>query len=172
VEIEIRSAKPDEIESVRGVHREAFAGREEEPHLVALLHAAGKAPVSLIAVLSGRIVGHVMFSPMRVDPAERHVEIVGLAPVGVLPEHQGRGIGSHLIREGLPTCREAGYDAVVVLGEPGYYRRFGFERASDRGVGNEYGVNEPFMVLELQKGALDGGSVKVGYQPEFRESGL
>jgi predicted N-acetyltransferase YhbS len=74
--------------------------------------------------------------------------MVGLAPVGALPEHQGRGIGTQLIREGLHACREAGYRAAVVLGEPGYYSRFGFEQASGKGLGNEYGVDEHFMVAE------------------------
>ncbi|HSK83832.1 MAG TPA: hypothetical protein VK902_10625 [Rubrobacter sp.] len=57
--------------------------------------------------------------------------------------------------------------AAVVLGEPGYYSRFGFGRASGCGIGNEYGVDEPFMVVELKKGALDETSVTVKYQPEF-----
>ncbi len=130
MESEIRSVTQDEIELVCEVHREAFDGREEEPRLVQLLHAAAKTPISLAAHFEGTIVGHVLFSPMILDPPKPCLGIVGLAPVGVLPEHQGRGIGSRLIREGLLACREAGYRAAVVLGEPDYYSRFGFERAS------------------------------------------
>ena len=129
VESEIRSVTQDEIELVCDVHRVAFDGREEEPRLVQLLHAAGKTPISLAAHFEGRIVGHVLFSPMILDPPKPCLGIVGLAPVGVLPEHQGRGIGSRLIRQGLLACGEAGYGAAVVLGEPGYYSRFGFGRA-------------------------------------------
>src|SRR5918999_3749119 len=132
VESEIRSVAQDEIKLVCFVHRVAF-NRLEEPRLVQLLHAAGKTPISLAAHFAGRIVGHVLFSPMILDPPKPCLGMVGLAPVGVLPEHQGRGIGSHLIREGLLACGEAGYGAAVVLGEPGYYGRFGFERASDYG---------------------------------------
>jgi putative acetyltransferase len=95
--------------------------------------------------------------------------MVGLAPVGVLPEHQGRGIGTQLIREGLQACREVGYGATVVLGEPGYYSRFGFERASGKGLGNEYGADDHFMVVELSNRALDGVSGTVRYREEFRE---
>src|SRR4028119_2040745 len=84
------------------------------------------------------------------------IRVVGLAPIGVLPEYQGQGIGSRLIRVGLEACREAAYDAVVVLGEPGYYFRFGFERASGHGLGNEYGVDDYFMVAELRSEVLDG----------------
>jgi putative acetyltransferase len=97
--------------------------------------------------------------------------MVGLAPVGVVPEYQGRGIGSRLIREGLRVCGEAGYGAAVVLGRPGYYCRFGFERASGRDLGNEYGVDEHFMVVELSNGALNGVGGTVRYREEFREVG-
>src|SRR3712207_5088420 len=92
-----------------------------------------------------------------------------LFPYTTLFRSQGRGIGSRLIREGLDACREAGYGAAVVLGEPGYYSRFGFERASEKGLGNEYGVDEHFMVVELSNGALDSVSGTVRYREEFRE---
>lgn len=95
--------------------------------------------------------------------------MVALAPVGVLPEHQNRGIGTRLIEEGLAACREADYDAAVLVGEPGYYSRFGFERAGDYGLGNEFGVDEHFMVAQLKAGALGGAGGTVRYRPEFRE---
>lgn len=77
--------------------------------------------------------GHVLFSPVGLDDRglELDLDMVGLAPVGVPPEHQNRGIGSLLIREGLAACREAGYIAAVVMpGAPSYYSRFGFGRAT------------------------------------------
>jgi len=95
----------------------------------------------------------------------------GLAPAAVLPAHQGRGIGSALIRRGLEQCRSAGYGAVVVLGEPRYYSRFGFSRAAGRGLSNEYGAHDEFMVMELRAGALDGISGLVRYAPEFGATG-
>jgi putative acetyltransferase len=109
----------------------------------------------------------VLFSPVEVDNSASNVRMVGLAPVGVLPEYQGQGVGSRLIRAGLEACREAGYDAVVLLGEPDYYSRFGFERASAHGFGNEYGVDHEFMVMELRSEALDGSGGTVRYRPEF-----
>ena len=112
----------------------------------------------------------MLFSPVQIGGRGSDLpKMVGLAPVGVLPEYQGRGIGSRLIREGLDACREAGYGAAVVLGEPGYYSRFGFERASGKGLGNEYGVDEYFMVVELINGTLDSVSGTVRYRDEFRE---
>jgi putative acetyltransferase len=96
---------------------------------------------------------------------------VGLAPVAVLPEFQRQGIGSQLIRDGLERCKQAGYDAVVVLGDPAYYFRFGFTRAADSGLHNEYGVHDEFMVVALHEGALRGASGMVKYLPEFAEVG-
>jgi putative acetyltransferase len=166
----LRPYRDEDAPAVHQVHLRGFGGREDEARLVELLHAAGAAPVSLVATAEpdGRVVGHVLFSPVQLpngrgdDPPT----MVGLAPVAVLPEHQGRGIGSRLVRDGLKACREAGYAAAVVLGEPGYYSRFGFERASARALGNEYGADEHFMVAELGDGAL-GGTVR--YRSEFGE---
>ncbi len=131
--VNIRPFGSVDAEAVREVHLKAFAGREDEARLVEALHAADAAPVSLVAVeeSSGGVIGHVLFSPVEIDNGGSSIRVVGLAPVGVLPEHQGQGVGSRLIREGLEACREAGYDAVVLLGEPGYYSRFGFERQAD-----------------------------------------
>lgn len=167
--VDVRSFNLEDAEAVRKVHLGAFAGRDNEARLVELLHAAGAAPVSLVAtyVASGSVVGHVLFSPVEIDDGGSSTSVVALGPVGVLPEYQGKGIGSRLIRTGLGACQEAGYDAAVLLGEPGYYSRFGFERASDHGLGNEYGVDEYFMVAELRGGALDGLRGTVRYRPEF-----
>jgi putative acetyltransferase len=169
----IRPYRDEDAIAVREVHLRAFDGREEEARLVELLHAAGAAPVSLVAMAEpdGRVVGHIIFSPVRIDepPGSNPPRMVGLAPVSVLPEYQGRGIGSRLIREGLEACRKAGYGAAVVLGEPGYYSRFGFGQASAKGLGNEYGVDEHFMVTEVSDGVLDSVGGTVRYREEFRE---
>ena len=169
----IRPYRNEDAKAVREAHLRAFNGRGEEARLVELLHAAGAAPVSLVATAEsdGRVIGHILFSPVQIDGplGSNPPRMVGLAPVSVLPEYQGRGIGSRLIREGLDACREAGCGAAVVLGEPGYYTRFGFERASGKGLGNEYGVDEYFMVVELSNRALDSVSGMVRYREEFRE---
>jgi putative acetyltransferase len=169
VRVSIRPFGSADAEAVRQVHLRAFVGREDEAHLVESLHASDAAPVSLVAVVgsSGGVIGHVLFSPVKLDNGGSNIRVVGLAPVGVLPGYQGRGVGSHLIRAGLKACREAAYDAVVLLGEPGYYSRFGFERASAHGLGNEYGVDDYFMVMELRSGALAGSGGTVRYRPEF-----
>jgi len=168
--MEIRPFTASDADAVFEVHRRAFDGRTEESHIVQRLHDADRAVVSLVAVANDRIVGHVLFSPTTVDECGEPIELVGLAPVGVLPEDQNEGVGSLLIQHGLEACREAGVDAVVVLGDPGFYARFGFERASEYGLGNEYGADEGFMVKPLHDGTLDDVEGVVRYQPEFEQT--
>ncbi len=167
--MQIRPFTAGDADSVSAVHRRAFGGRTDESRIVQRLHDADKAVVSLVAVENDRIVGHVLFSPTSVENRGENLKLAGLAPVGVLPENQNEGVGSLLIQYGLPECRDAGIDAVVVLGDPGYYSRFGFERASEYGLGNEYGADEGFMVKPLTEGALDDADGIVTYQPEFQQ---
>ncbi|EMA67688.1 acetyltransferase [Halorubrum aidingense JCM 13560] len=166
--MEIRPFTADDADAVVAVHRRAFGGRTDESRIVRRLHDADKAVVSLVAVTDDRVVGHVLFSPTTVAGHGETVRLVGLAPVGVLPEHQREGVGSALIRRGIARCRAAGVDAVVVLGDPEYYGRFGFERASGYELDNEYGADEAFMVKPLYEGALDGVNGLVTYRPEFQ----
>ena len=117
-----------------------------------------------------RVVGHILFSEVTVE-TDNPVRVLGLAPLGVHPDAQGRGLGTDLVNRGLRECRSAGYDAVVVLGEPAYYRRFGFEPASRYGLSNQYGAGEGFMILGLRPGALDDLIGMAKYEPEFAEVG-
>lgn len=164
----IRPERPDDIAAVRQLHDRAF-GTPAEGELVDRLRAAHKAVLSLVAERDGQVVGHVLFSPVTVASAPPAWRAVGLAPVSVLPEFQRAGIGSALIRAGLEACRQAGYDAVVVLGHVDYYPRFGFARASDHALDNEYGATDAFMVLALRRGALDDIRGLVSYASEFRD---
>jgi putative acetyltransferase len=165
--IEVRDEKAGDSAAIWQVHERAFP-TDLESRLVELLREAGKARVSLVAVDDGQVVGHILFSDVSISKAPEGFRAAGLAPVAVLPESQSQGIGGRLIREGLERCKQAGYDAIVLLGYPAYYSRFGFVRAIDYQLDNEYGVVEEFMVLELRKGALASVSGMVKYQPEFQ----
>ena len=135
-----------------------------------MLRDANKAVISLVAVCDRHAVGHIMFSQVTIDPPHAGFNGIGLAPVAVLPGFQKRGIGASLIRKGLEDCWQAGYGIAVVLGDHRYYRRFGFSRAGDYGLGNEYGAGEHFTAMELSEGALEGVNGVVKYQPEFRDA--
>lgn len=157
-----RPERAADIVQVRALLESAFPSTAEA-RLVDALRASGRLVVSVVASDGKAVLGHVAFSPVSAGPATG----LGLAPMAVLPAHQNKGIGALLVREGLASCGQQGCGFVVVLGEPEYYGRFGFERASARGLDNEYGVDEAFMVLELRAGALPEGGGLVRYAPEF-----
>lgn len=165
--VNVRPARPGDERAIRHVHERAFGDRTNEADLVEALTKAEKAVVSLVVIVDSEIVGHVLFSEVTLEPDAPDFRAVGLAPIAVLPERQGIGIGSRLIRDGVDACRIAGYKAIVVLGHPGYYARFGFRRASDLGLRNEYGADDAFMVMALQEDGLQDRSGLVRYAPEF-----
>ena len=160
----IRCEIDSDVSAVRNVHLAAFPGNGEAG-LVDALRENGHLSVSIVAEENAGIVGHIAFSPVTVNGLD--VAAVGLAPVSVLPEFQKQGIGSELIRAGLQTCREAGFRIVVILGEPDFYQRFGFQPAHRAGLENEYQVRDEFMVLELEPSSLNGVSGLVRYGDEF-----
>ena len=162
----IRHEASGDANGIRLVNTRAF-GRPDEAAIVDALRGAAGA-VSLVSVLGDRLVGHILFTPVRIEGIETTHPAVGLAPLAVLPDFQKQGIGSALIRAGLDSCRSLGYGVVVVLGHPEYYPRFGFVPASTAGLGCEFPVpSEAFMLLELQPGALGEARGIVRYAPQF-----
>jgi putative acetyltransferase len=162
MESKIRNEEYEDIDQVRAILKAAFS-TDAESKLVDALRANGKAIISLVAVNGEEVLGHILFGRVSTSPLS-DAKGIGLAPVAVRPDAQSIGIGSELIREGLHLCQELGFDYCVVLGSPKYYRRFGFEKASDLGLGNEYGVDEEFMVIKFFDCDVSG---VVKYAPEF-----
>lgn len=163
--IEIREEQPIDVDAVRRVNTEAF-GQPGEAALVDVLRTSCDERLSLVAVEGDVVLGHILFTPATIDD----VHGMGLAPMSVLPERQRDGIGSKLVHAGLVALVERGCPFVIVLGHPDYYPRFGFERASARGVRCEWDVpDEAFMLLVLDVTAMDGVSGLARYRPEFSE---
>lgn len=162
----IRTEEKRDMDAVRTVNKAAF-GTPAEANLVSVLRKQVTPIVSLVAEDDGFIIGHIMFSPV-VLLEHPGLKIMGLAPVAVVPGHQRRGVGSSLVRAGLAACKRLGFGAVVVVGHPKYYPRFGFSPASGYGIGCEYEVpDEAFMLLELRPGYLQGKSGTVRYHAAF-----
>jgi putative acetyltransferase len=164
----IRPELPADQPAIHAVLCAAFPN-DAEARLVDHLRANGHAPISLVAEIDGRIVGHILFSPVTI--AGHSAGGLGLAPLAVVPNQQRRGIGGQLIRAGLATSRDLGCPFVVLLGHPEYYPRFGFRSASELGLSNEYGADEAFQVIELHPGGVPAGGGLVQYGPEFAEFG-
>jgi putative acetyltransferase len=164
--VQIRSENEEDRAAIQAVNESAFAAATEARLVAALRHHA-RPFISLVAEDGGSIVGHIMFSPVVVI-GHPELKLMGLAPMAVSPQHQRKGIGSALVRAGLEECRNFGFGAVVVLGHPEYYPRFGFIPASRYGLVCEYDVpEEAFMVTELQPGYLAGASGTVKYHVAF-----
>ena len=124
----VRAEAPDDVDAIFAITRQAFAGHPysqgTEPYIVNWLRAAGALSLSLVATIEGRVVGHVEFSPVAISDGA--AGWYGLGPVSVIPGLQRRGIGTALIREGLDRLRATGAGGVALVGDPGYYGRFGF----------------------------------------------
>lgn len=149
------------------VHKQAFK-REEEAILVNRLRTSSAyiPSLSLVAIIDHHIVGHILFTEIRIN--KKNVQALALAPLSVLPAFQRKGIGGLLIKEGLGKAAELGYGSVIVLGHETYYPKFGFTNASKWNIKAPFEVpDNNFMALELFPGALDGVEGVVEYAPEF-----
>ena len=162
----IRTEKENDRDAVYAINESAFE-TPSEANLVDTLREQAQPVVSLVAERNGKVVGHIIFSPVSLT-GYSNLKIMGLAPMAVAPEHQRKGIGSSLVRSGLEQCKQQGFTAVVVLGHPEYYPRFGFSPSSNFGIDCEYEVpEEVFMAMELQPGALSGKTGRVKYHNAF-----
>ena len=146
--LEIRDEMPADIDAIRAVTKAAFAdalhSSQTEAEIIDALRAAGAIRLSLVAVADGDILGNVVFSEVAIDGKGGWV---GLGPVSVKPALQRCGVGSALIEAGLDEMRAQGAFGCVLVGDPGYYRRFGFTAVSGLsydGVPDEYVLALPF----------------------------
>ncbi len=130
---DIRNETMGDIEFIREIHRAAFASHphslNSEQDIVDGLRAADALSVSLVAIDNEVVVGHIACSPIMIDVASSNW--YGLGPVAVHPDLQGKGIGGALVRASIDQLRTSGASGVVLLGEPDYYRRFGFTARSE-----------------------------------------
>jgi putative acetyltransferase len=166
--LEIREERPEDIAGIRDVNRRAF-GQDLEGDIVDALRSNGAALLSLVAIRDGRVVGHIMFSPISVGA---DASGAALGPMAVLPDFQRHGIGSRLIQTGHRKLQAAGYPFVIVLGHADYYPRFGFKPASTYGIHCEWEVpDEAFMLLVLDESKMKGATGLAKYRPEFSSVG-
>jgi len=163
----LRQEEPTDLPGIRTVNEAAF-GRRGEADLVDALRASGKLVVSAVAVIDDRIVAHAAFSAIEVQGQDSLVPVLSLAPVAAAPDLQRQGLGSAVIRWGIDRCRQLGHGVIIVLGDPAYYPRIGFQPASGYGIRCPFDVPpEAFMVLELSPGAAVGYQGMVWYGAEF-----
>ncbi len=167
--ISILKERPEDVEAVRRINEMAFC-REAEADVVDKLRESCPGLLSLVASQGEEVIGHLLFSPATIEE-DKILEGMGLAPLAVLPEFQGKGVGSALVRAGIGMLKEMGCPFIIVLGHPGYYPRFGFQKASDMGIRCQWEVpDEAFMILILDQKAMMGISGVARYRDEFDEA--
>jgi len=164
--IVIRLEHDEDYAAIDAVNVSAFE-THLEADLVNALRENISPIISLVAIVDEEIVGHIVFSPAEL-PEHPECKVMALGPMAVAVQRQNIGIGSALVRRGIDECKLAGYAAVVVLGHPSFYPRFGFLRASSFEISSEYNVaDEVFMALELKPNSLKGMPGKVRYSTPF-----
>lgn len=126
--VQIRPERPTDQAGIAALTHRAFLdvahSDQSEPEIVARLRQAGALTLSLVAEIDDELIGHLALSPVLISDGTPGW--YGLGPISVVPEHQRRGVGSGLMREGLAALRASGAAGCVVLGEPAFYGRFGF----------------------------------------------
>ena len=161
----IRNETPADIEAISRVTLAAFktlaVSNQTEHFIINALRAAGALTISLVAELDGRVAGHIAFSPIKVSDGAQGW--YGLGPVSVLPEHQRQGMGKALVNRGLSLLKDLGGRGCALVGDPNYYKRFGFRNYP--GLIYEGIPQEFFLALPL------GGEVPRG-MVEFHEAFL
>lgn len=161
----IRKETTNDITKIHQIYSTAFE-TNAEADLVDRLRDSGVPIISLVAEVDGKLLGHILFTPMIMDNFD--IKIAGLAPMAVLPDYQNKGIGSALIKIGLEYCAKENYAAVAVLGHPNYYPKFGFVPSTRFDIISEYDVpKEVFMIKELKRDSLSRISGIVKYHEEF-----
>ena len=155
----IRNEQPEDRAAIHVVVKAAF-GRTDEAVLVDRLRGDGSVVISLVAFDDDAVVGHILLTRM-----EAPFTALALAPLAVLPDRQGMGIGSRLVHAALQYAKSAGWQAVFVLGDPEYYSRFGFNVSMAAGFSSPYAG--PYLMVLPLSGALPASAGAITYAGPF-----
>jgi len=168
--IVIRKEEEKDYKQVYEVNKLAFQQENESILIGKIRKGENFIPdLSLVAEIDNRIVGHILFSKIKIV-GDSIFESIALAPMAVIPAFQKQGVGSKLIKKGMAKAKELGFDSIIVLGHKDYYPKFGFERASKWNIKCPFKVpEEAFMAIALTKKALEDKAGTVKYPDEFME---
>ena len=154
----VRTETESDLTAITELTVAAFATLEvsnhTEQYIISALRAAGALPISLVAEVDGRVVGHIAFTPVTMSDGTR--DWYGLGPVSVLPAYQRQGIGKALIRAGLARLKDLKARGCVLVGHPEYYKQFGF--SNPHGLAVEGVPPEVFFALPFD-GRIPQGTV-------------
>ena len=173
----IREEKPEDYFETENLTREAFwdlfqPGCDEHLILHKLRISEEFIPqLDLVACEGERIIAHIIYTKAQVKSDNDSNTVLCMGPLSVLPEFQGKGIGTKLLEYSIDRARQLGFTAVVIFGHPEYYHRFGFRNAGEYGIQTAEGKNmDAFMALDLQGDGLHQISGRFHESPAFQAS--
>ncbi|MFI6264385.1 GNAT family N-acetyltransferase [Micromonospora sp. NPDC051006] len=162
--LRLRPEDPADAGPVRRVLAAAFARPDvATPPEVGLVDELRGSDVwipelAMVAEYGGEVVGYALLTRVRVKSERGSEPALALGPLAVAPHRQRVGHGTAVVQASLDAATELGERLVVVLGDPGYYRRFGFERADRMGLTSPWsGLGEPWQCLVLPPSTSDAG---------------
>lgn len=169
--VQIREEKESDYKSIRTLLEKAFKGTDEAKLVERIRNGKHYLPkLSFVTLIDDNIIGFLFFSTIFINTPKYIYDSLALGPVAVLPEYQNNGIGSKLIMEGLYKAHYLGYSSVILLGNPDYYQRFGFEPASVWEITPPFPVPaENYMGIELIPNGLTHKAGMVSYPHEWDE---
>ena len=176
MEINIREENQTDHDAVfelveRAFEKITFSDHREQFLVQRLRNSSAFVPeLSIVAEIENKMVGHILVTKVKIKNEQDEFGSLALAPVSVLPEYQGKGIGGMLIQEAHKKARALGHKSIVLLGHENYYPKFGYKQAADFGIKLPFDVpKENCMAIELTEGGLNGVSGTVEYPKEFNE---
>ena len=166
--IEVRTEQPSDFQAIDVVNLSAFEGEDEAKLVAELRQATGYSQeFSLVAEFNGRLVGHLMLTPGKLQQAGKQTDVLILAPMSVVPSQSHRGIGTALVEAAIAKGRAGGYAAIIVVGKPDYYAKLGFESSDKLKISCNLPVpDDAIMAIELDAGKITSGGV-VEYPSSF-----
>ena len=172
MEVNIRKERKNDYNQIRKINDLAF-GQENEGKMIESLRKTSdyNASLSLVAEIKEKIVGHILFYPVKIKNEEKEYIVLSLAPLAVRPENQNMGIGSKLVKKGIEIAKETDFGIILVVGHPKYYPRFGFKPASNWDI--KLPIEAPddaVLVLELKVDALKNCSGIVEFPKEYYDA--
>jgi len=172
MDVIIRNERKNDYDDIRKINDLAF-GQEIEGKMIEALRRTSEYNyiLSLVAEIKDKIVGHILFYSIKIKKENEEYTVLSLAPMAVHPAYQNKGIGSKLVKRGLEIAKEIDFDAVIVVGHPNYYPRFGFTPASNWELQLPFDVpDDTFLILELKENTLKKYSGTVEYPKEYYEA--
>lgn len=172
----IRRETKDDYQRVREVVKSAFTAigeRENDFNEWTLVEKLRESDyyvndLSLVAEVDGKVVGHIMFTPLKIKNGSECFESIDLAPVSVHADYQNQGIGKAMVQVGIEKAKALGYKSIIVMGHPKYYASFGFKLASNWKIGLDNNFDSKYLfALELVEGGLEGVHGILEYAPPF-----